>query len=1306
MPLVEPPSPLPLGTPRELHVSRPARDRYRFDEDLFGFTGRALVAHFTAARRFAAAINAGREASRHPERAVSVGEIAAVGLVDEINHILLRRFRERTDPRLLGKALALFAERLGPEAVARTLGGFCHEFPPVAVYRREQEPGEWLAGETGGEPHREAALEELVLLWLNNLNPAFARHRELFDDTPLAAATPYPQVVGSLREAFGRHRVPDDLAGPDAEEHILDLLRAPALAAPHSAEAQLRLLLARFGEIIGRSLALELLTALDVLKEEGRAFLPAAGGFGGAPELTAAELPLPELGGLAAEPEAFTPDREWMPRLVLLAKNVFVWLDQLSRRHGRPISTLAEVPDAELDELARRGVTGLWLIGLWERSRASRRIKQMMGNPEAVASAYSLFDYVIAGELGGEAALADLSARAARRGIRLASDMVPNHVGIDGRWVLEHPEWFVQLPYPPFPSYSFDGPDLSPDPGVGIHLEDHYYTRSDAAVVFRRTDRRTGEVRYLYHGNDGTHMPWNDTAQLDYLREDVREAAMQTILRVARQFPIVRFDAAMTLAKRHFQRLWYPEPGTGGDIPSRAGRGLTRADFDARMPQEFWREVVDRCAAETPDTLLLAEAFWLMEGYFVRTLGMHRVYNSAFMVCLRDEENAKYRRILKDTLEFDPEILYRFVNFASNPDERTAVDQFGKGDKYFGVATLMATLPGLPMFGHGQVEGFAERYGMEYRRAYHDEEPDPWLLARHEREVFPLLHRRALFSGVEWFCLYDLEGDDGGVREDVYALSNRRGAERVLVLFNNGPHGQRGRLRTAAPAAEKLPDGTKRLRHRSLAEGLGLDGGSDRVLAWREPGSGLEHLRPAAEVAARGFEIELAPYQTRVLLDLRELADPDGRLHALAAELGGSGVPSLREALLDVALRPLHAPFAALLAPDLAAALLAPAASPEDELWWTATALGPAATEEPSEARKDETPGEGRGGPAAAAVEDGIARATEEETPDEGEREPVGAASVARLADPAALAAAAATTPPPPHPEVPVRAPAPAAGGGAGGRREPPGTPPVEPLPHPAASGAAPASTATPPPEPARRLGERLETFLAAAAGEAGIPLEERRATAVIARVLRDAARWRALVAGAKAEAERETRAASPLVAALGPGERETALLAWVLVRSLGLLGGADGAGERTAAWFEAWRLGRSAERELRAAGLPAERAAAAVRAIRLLLTLGSPGPRAAAAEAPALFCDAAASEPGRALLGIHAFDGVVWLRREGIEELGRWLLLAAALDGEGSGAREVAAAGSRVLAARAARAGYRLEPLLAALAAHLSGPA
>ena len=72
----------------------------------------------------------------------------------------------------------------------------------------------------------------------------------------------------------------------------------------------------------------------------------------------------------------------------------------------------------------------LWLIGVCgERSRASKTIKQLCGNHDAVASAYSLFDYTIADDLGGEAAYVRLRDRAYHHGIRLASDMVPKPHG-------------------------------------------------------------------------------------------------------------------------------------------------------------------------------------------------------------------------------------------------------------------------------------------------------------------------------------------------------------------------------------------------------------------------------------------------------------------------------------------------------------------------------------------------------------------------------------------------------------------------------------------------------------------------------------------------------------------------------------------------------------------------------------------------------------------------------------------------------------------------------------------------------------
>ena len=455
------------------------------------------------------------------------------------------------------------------------------------------------------------------------------------------------------------------------------------------------------------------------------------------------------------------------------------------------IRRLDQIPDEELDELRARGFTGLWLIGLWERSPASRRIKQMRGNPDAMASAYSVADYRIADELGGDEAWRSLRDRAGARGLRLAADMVPNHMGIDSSWVIEHPERFISLPFSPFEAYTFSGADLSSDERATIQIEDHYWDSSDAAVVFKRIDRASGEVRYIYHGNDGTSFPWNDTAQLDYLNAEVREAVIGQILDVARRFHVIRFDAAMVLARRHIQRLWYPLPGHEAGIPSRSATALPAAELARRMPAEFWREVVDRVAAEVPDTLLLAEAFWLMEGYFVRTLGMHRVYNSAFMHMLRDEKNAGYQQVIRDTVGFDSRILGRYVNFMNNPDERSAVDQFGSHDKYFGVATLLATLPGLPMFGHGQVEGYSEQYGMEFRRPQRDETPDEELVERHRREVFPLLRQRWRFAGATHFRqLTALEG--GAPVADVFAFANRAehgpadaSERRSLVVYLN-----------------------------------------------------------------------------------------------------------------------------------------------------------------------------------------------------------------------------------------------------------------------------------------------------------------------------------------------------------------------------------------------------------------------------------------------------------------------------------------------------------------------------------------
>ena len=475
--------------------------------------------------------------------------------------------------------------------------------------------------------------------------------------------------------------------------------------------------------------------------------------------------------------------------------------------------------------------------------------------------------------------------------------------------MIQHPDWFVQTDYPPFPTYQFTGEDLSHDGNVCLQIEDGYWNKSDAAVVFKHYDRNSGRTRYIYHGNDGTSIPWNDTAQLNYLIPELREAVIQTILHVARNFPIIRFDAAMTLAKKHYQRLWFPLRGLGGGIPSRAEHGMSKDEFDAVFPAEFWREVVDRVAAEAPGTLLLAEAFWMMEGYFVRTLGMHRVYNSAFMNMLKTEENAKYRQTIKNVLEFNHEVLKRFVNFMNNPDEKTAVAQFGSQGKYFGACVLLATMPGLPMFGHGQIEGFHEKYGMEYKRAYWDEQVDEGLVRGHEMWIFPLLRRRWLFSGSENFVLYDFHAGDR-VDENVFAYSNRVGEQRALVLYHNRHSTTSGWIRESVPFLVSGEGEGGRLDRTSLADALVAPDEDGCYLAFRDQTEGLEYLRSTRELREQGLYAELKEYQFHVFMDFREIRDDrDDSWGQLHTHLNGSGVVSLEEERRQLLYGELNAAF-------------------------------------------------------------------------------------------------------------------------------------------------------------------------------------------------------------------------------------------------------------------------------------------------------------------------------------------------------------------------------------------------------------
>jgi glycosidase len=476
---------------------------------------------------------------------------------------------------------------------------------------------------------------------------------------------------------------------------------------------------------------------------------------------------------------------KWKQDLVLIAKNTFVWMYQLSEKYGKTIQFFDQIPYKELLELKSFGINGLWLIGIWDRSPASKIIKKLYGKQDSIASAYSIFEYRIADNLGGKASFIKFKENAHKAGLKIGCDIVPNHTGIDAPWIVDHPDWYIQAERNPSPDFKYDSPDISFDANVEIKLEQGYYNQTGAAEVFQYNQIKSGEKLFIYHGNDGTSMPWNDTAQLNYLNPETRSAVKNLIVSVAQQFDIIRFDAAMTLTKQHYKRLWFPSIGGENFIPTRGGNNMDESEFDSKMPSEFWIELLNDLHEEAPDTLLIAEAFWLMEGFFVNELGMDRVYNSAFMNFLRDEKNKDFKQFVRNICDWNPFFMEHLVNYQSTPDEDPAIIQFGEGEKYLGVCTLLATFPGMPMFGHGQIEGYKERYGMDFLQPRFQEKSKDANVRIHQSKIKPLLENRNKFSGSENFKLHEFYSSSKNIVDDVIVFSNKNQENHSLIIYNN-----------------------------------------------------------------------------------------------------------------------------------------------------------------------------------------------------------------------------------------------------------------------------------------------------------------------------------------------------------------------------------------------------------------------------------------------------------------------------------------------------------------------------------------
>ena len=444
-------------------------------------------------------------------------------------------------------------------------------------------------------------------------------------------------------------------------------------------------------------------------------------------------------------------------------------------------ATLDDVPDAFIDDVAARGFTWIWWLGVWQtgavgrdisrsdaklRAEFQRELDDLRRNPrtgseppamgsveqsstspdaklrdqDITGSPFAITAYRVHDDFGGDGALRRLRERLARRGLKLLLDFVPNHTARDHRWVEEHPEYYV---------HGSDD-DLARQP--------QNYARVPAR-------RRGGADTILAYGRDPYFDGWSDTFQLNYRHAGFRETQIAELGAVADRCDGVRCDMAMLLQPQIIERTW--------------GERARPSDGSPPRDTPFWPEAIAAIRRRQPEFLFVAEVYWDME-WELQQAGFDQTYDKR----LYDRLHAGEATPVREHLWADGAFQDRSLRFLENHDEPRAAAAFPSG-MHEAAAVVAFTARGLRFFHEGQLEGRRVHVSMHVGRR--PAEPIDERLQAFYARLLPCLSRPELHDG-DWSLASCREGWAGNSTYQQFIVSSwQSGERRLIVAVNYGP---------------------------------------------------------------------------------------------------------------------------------------------------------------------------------------------------------------------------------------------------------------------------------------------------------------------------------------------------------------------------------------------------------------------------------------------------------------------------------------------------------------------------------------
>ncbi len=324
----------------------------------------------------------------------------------------------------------------------------------------------------------------------------------------------------------------------------------------------------------------------------------------------------------------------------------------------------ADFAAEDLGEIRDEGFDTLWVMGIFPIGR-----RNAFGT--AGGSPYSVSDHEgIHPDLGTDADFKAFVVRAHAAGLRVIIDFIPNHTSMDSKLLLTRPEFFIHQ----------TATSGQPPP----------------RGFFEHEDPSTGRRLWLSHGGYDSYGRlefWEDTAQVDYSREDARREMTRIALGWVSRFGVdgFRVDMAYQVLNSYFGRNWRrPMPRT-----------------------EFLEELITAVKSVRPETAFIAEAY---DGWdALAACGFDMVYgkndmsraggHAGWYDALVSRDPARIQEALRraEYLNWQSGGPDR-LDFMGNHDEAGPGRAFGSWER--GAAALTLLMPGGLLFYGSQEAGF------------------------------------------------------------------------------------------------------------------------------------------------------------------------------------------------------------------------------------------------------------------------------------------------------------------------------------------------------------------------------------------------------------------------------------------------------------------------------------------------------------------------------------------------------------------------------------------------------------------------